>query len=55
MLGRWHRLAGLAGYVLCECDDAVTLGKWMQDWTDILTFDIAPVADDEEFTAVIAG
>jgi len=55
MLGRWHRMAGPAGSVLCECDDAVALGKWMQDWTGGLTFDIVPVADDAEFTAAIAG
>ena len=48
-------MAGLDGYVLCESDDAVALGKWMQDWTDILTFEIVPVGDDEEITAIIAG
>jgi hypothetical protein len=55
MLGRWHRLSGLAGYVLCESDDAVAVGKWMQDWTDVLTFDVVPVADDAQFTEVIGG
>ena len=53
MLGRWHRLAGLAGYVLCECDDAVALGTWMQDWTDL--FEVVPVTDDEGFTVVMGG
>ena len=46
MLGRWHRLSGHAGYVLCESDDAVAVGKWMQDWTDVLTFEVVPVGDD---------
>ena len=55
MLGRWHRLAGLGGYVLCESDDAVAVGKWMQDWTDVLTFDVVPVGDDEEITEVLGG
>jgi hypothetical protein len=55
MLGRWHRVAGLAGYVLCETDDVLALGKWMQEWTDVLTFDVFPVTDDEEFAAVLAG
>ena len=55
MLGRWHRIAGHAGYVLCEADDAVALGKWMQAWTDLLTFEIVPVANDEEFTEVLGG
>jgi hypothetical protein len=55
MVGRWHRLAGLAGYILCESDDAVAVGKWMQDWTDVLTFDIVPVGNDEEITEVLGG
>ena len=55
MLGRWHRLSGHAGYVLCESDDAVAVGKWMQDWTDVLTFEVVPVGDDTQFTEVIGG
>ena len=55
MVGRWHRLAGLGGYILCESDDAVALGKWTQAWTDVLTFDIVPVGDDAEITEVLGG
>lgn len=55
MVGRWHRLAGLGGYVLCESDDPVAIGKWMQDWTDVLSFDVVPVGDDAEITEVLGG
>jgi Protein of unknown function (DUF3303) len=55
MLGRWHRLSGLSGYVLCESGDAVAIGKWMQAWTDVLTFEVVPIGDDAQFTEVIGG
>jgi hypothetical protein len=53
MLGRWHSLGGHVGYVLAESSDTVALGKWMQDWTDLLTFEITAVGDDEEIAAIM--
>lgn len=53
MVERWHRTGGLGGYVLCESDDPVAIGKWMQDWTDLLTFEIIPVISDDEITEVL--
>ena len=55
MLGRWHRLAGLGGYVIAESDDPVAIGKWTQEWTDVLTFEITPVGTDEETLQVLGG
>jgi len=46
MLGRWHLAAGLEGFLVCEADDAIALGKWTQGWTDVLTFRVTPVYDD---------
>ena len=53
MLGRWHQVAGLSGFVLCESSDPVAIGKWTQEWTDLLTFDVIPVANDEDILKVI--
>jgi len=53
MVGRWHAAAGLMGFLVAESSDAVAIGKWMQDWTDVLTFEVTPVVDDEGITEVI--
>ncbi len=53
MIGRWHMAAGLKGYLIAESANAVAIGKWMQDWTDILTFEVTPVVDDEGVTEII--
>ena len=41
--------------VLYESDDAVAIGRWMPEWTDVLTFDVVPVGDDKEITGVLGG
>jgi hypothetical protein len=53
MHGRWHSAAGLVGFLIAESSDAVAIGKWMQSWTDLLSFEITLVLTDEEFTEVI--
>ena len=55
MVGRWHSAAGLKGFVLAEASDVVAIGKWTQDWTDLLTFDVTPVLDDEQVMEVMGG
>jgi hypothetical protein len=55
MVDRWHKLAGLGGYVLCESDNPVAIGKWMQDWTDVLTFEVVPIGSDEEVAEILGG
>ena len=52
---RWHLAGGLAGFVIAETSDAAAIGRWMQDWTDILTFDVSPILSDEELQGVISG
>jgi hypothetical protein len=39
--------------VLAESNDSVALGKWLQEWTDLLTFDVMPVNNDEEVLKVL--
>jgi len=51
--GRWHSVSGLAGFTLVEASDPQTIAKWLQDWTDLLTFEVTPVMTDEQFAEVI--
>lgn len=55
MVGRWHAIGGNHGFVLAESNDGVALGKWLQEWTDALDFDVTPVNDDEHVMQVLGG
>ena len=55
MLGRWHAVGGSRGFLLAETSDGVALGRWMQDWTDLLTFEVIPVNNDEDVMKVIGA
>ena len=54
MLGRWHKVGGLGGYVLCETSDAEAAANWCAAWTDLLSFNVTPVLDDEQTGRVLA-
>jgi len=53
MLGRWHKAAGLGGFVLCESSDPEALANWVYQWNDLLTFEIIPVLNDEQAARVL--
>ena len=53
MIGRWHDLGNRTGYSIVEADDAIAMGKWSQQWTDLLTIETHAVIDDEEFVKVL--
>jgi len=55
MLGRWHAIGGHYGFVLAESTDGVAIGKWLQEWTDHLEFDVVPVNDDENVMKVLGA
>ncbi len=55
MLGRWHDVAGCAGFVLAETTDSIALGKWLQEWTDGLTFEVVPVNNDDDVMKILGG
>ena len=38
MLGRWHGVGDSEGFCVCKTDSPVALGKWMQEWSDLLKF-----------------
>ena len=55
MLGRWHRIGGLGGFVLAESSNPVAIGKWTQKWSDLLKFEVIPVVNDEEILKVMGS
>ena len=50
MLGRYHAVEGLTGFILAESDDAIAIGKWMQEWTHLISFEVVPVVDDSDIS-----
>ena len=55
MIGRWHGVGGHKGFFLADSNDSVAMGKWLQDWTDLLDFEVTPVYDDEQAMKVIGA
>ncbi len=53
MISRWHCAQGLKGFILAETTDATAIAKWVQDWTDLLSFEVTPVINDEQIARVI--
>ena len=55
MVGRWHAIGGGHGFLLAESNDGVAIGKWMQEWTDLLEFEVIPVNNDEDVLKVLGA
>ena len=55
MIQRWHAASGNSGFLIAEANDVVPIGKWMQEWTDLLTFDVTPIMNDEEIQTVLGA
>jgi hypothetical protein len=55
MLGRWHDIGGNRGFVLAEGNESIALGKWLQEWTDLLEFEVTPVNNDEDVMKVLGA
>jgi hypothetical protein len=53
MIGRWHNTSNRTGYTIVEADDAVAMGRWSHQWSDLLTIETSIVIDDEEFLKVL--
>ncbi len=53
MTGRWHCAQGLRGFIVAETSDAEAIAKWLQEWTDLLSFEVTPVVSDEQLGRVI--
>ena len=54
MMGRWHVVGGRRGFLIAEASELEAVAKWTQQWSDLLTFEIDPVLDDEQFMQVIS-
>ena len=53
MTGRWHCVEGNRGFLVAESSEAEAIGRWLQQWTDALSFEVTLVLTDEQFTQVI--
>ncbi len=53
MLGRWHSVGSHRGFVVAESSDTEAIATWLQDWTDLLMFEVTPVLTDEQIRRVI--
>ena len=54
LIGRWHE-AGNSGFMVVEAEDAVSLGKYSNQSTDLCDISIVPVMTDEEVGQVLAA
>ena len=54
VIGRWHE-AGNRGFMVCEADDVVALGKFSNQWSDLCDIDIVPLMTDEQVGQVLVG
>lgn len=54
MRGRWHCVQGHKGFVVAESSDAEAIAKWIHEWTDLLSFEVTPVLNDEQFSRLIS-
>ena len=55
MHGRWHCVGGHRGYLLAESADSIAIGKWMQEWTDFIQFEVMPVNNDDDTMKVLGA
>lgn len=53
MKGRWHNIEGKNGFIIAETSDVEAFGKWIQEWSDSLIFEVSPVLTDEQVANVI--
>ncbi len=53
MKGRWHNVEGSNGFIIAETNDIEAFGKWIQDWSDSLVFEVSPVLTDEQVSKII--
>lgn len=52
MVGRWHALDG-KGVIVAEADDPVSVGRWVEEWADVMDFQVSPVVRDEQLAQIL--
>lgn len=55
LLGRWNDVAGGRGFTVTESDDPVAASKYIQEWSDLMSFEVIPVLTDEQMVKVLGG
>lgn len=55
LLGRWHDVSGHRGFTLCEASDSQAIYKWVLEWSDLISFDVRVVLNDEEFAKALGA
>lgn len=55
LITRWHSITNNAGWSVCEANDPKDVSKWLIRWSDIMTYEVYPVIDDEEFADVLTA
>jgi hypothetical protein len=53
MTARWHFVQGRKGFIIAETSDAEAIARWLQGWTDLVTFKVTPVINDEQLSRVL--
>ncbi len=54
MKDRWHSVDGDRGFIIAETSNVEAIGKWIQDWSDVLNFKATPILTDEQIAKVIS-
>lgn len=55
MIGRWHDVCGGKGYTVSESDDPQAVLRWVLAWSDLLSFEVSAVVNDEQFAKAIGA
>lgn len=53
MTGRWHSVEGNRGFLIAESSRADSIARWLQEWSELINFEVTPVLTDEQFLDVL--
>ena len=48
LIGRWHDLVAVGGWLICESDDISAVQSWVLNRNGVSNMDVTPVVDDNE-------
>lgn len=52
--GRWHEPGSRRGFMVLEASDPTSVAKYLRDWSDLITFEIVPVINDEQLLEIMS-
>jgi Protein of unknown function (DUF3303) len=53
-IASYHYVDGSGGFTIAETNDAIALGKWANQWADVIVMDVRPVLTDEQMGQVLS-